>query len=227
MEILSKEALNNAIGKQSLWKSEISLICKLDYIRGIKGFDNLLNGKTIKEYGAVIHLIQHPKGLEIKLAESFNSNSAGLLFLNIKEVIIENKKSILVNKDRSIIGRAILGGLLMGPAGAIVGGLTGMKPAKKSLVPDSIVLITYIENGNSEEQIFFSCKNEDTREVIDFFKKINISISEMIESDFVDNIENSKEENIIDSLERLAKLKKDGFLTDEEFDLHKKKLLGL
>lgn len=43
------------------------------------------------------------------------------------KIIIEDKTT---EKDKSIVGRAVVGGLLLGPVGAIVGGMTGIGTKK-------------------------------------------------------------------------------------------------
>lgn len=220
MKILNKEELNSLIGKVGLFDNPKELTAKIDYIGGIEGFDSILKGKSQNEYGAVIHLIKHPKGLHIKLAETFKSNSIALVSDNIEKVVIEYKESIIKNKDKSVVGRAVVGGLLLGPIGAVVGGLSGLKSGQQLILPDTIIIINY-KYENSKLELFFSCKKDNLIETINFFKSIGIKTEEKKESDKTVSITDQN----IDKLERLAKLKADGFLTNEEFEEQKKKLL--
>lgn len=227
MKIFDKNELNNELGKVGFWDTPNSLNCKIEYLGGINGFDEILKGKTMKEYGAVIHIRQRPKGIEIKLAEDFSSNSVGLKFSQIKEIIIENKNSIIENKERSVIGRAVLGGLIMGSTGAMIGGLSGLKANEKTKIPDSILSFIYSTIDKSDNVICFACKIDDKKEVIDFFQKMKISITEIKESkDFKQSNDNTNVD-VVSQLEKLAKLKQDGFLTEDEFNIQKKKILGL
>ncbi|MBD3107907.1 hypothetical protein IEO70_05970 [Bacillus sp. AGMB 02131] len=61
-------------------------------------------------------------------------------------------------KDKSVVGRAVVGGLLIGPLGAIVGGISGIgsKKKKKSKL---FVVINYISKDGETKSISF----EDTR----------------------------------------------------------------
>jgi len=227
MKILNKNELNNELGKLSMWDSPFSLIGKIEYMGGIVGFDEILKGKSMSEHGGVIHILQRPNGIEIKLAKTFSSNSIGLKFNQIKEVVIENKENIIENKERSVIGRAVLGGLIMGPTGAIIGSLSGMKKDQKIIIPDSILSIVCSIDNKPENLICFSCKISNKKESSDFFRKIGITVSEKKESKESNQQKNINEIDVVSQLEKLAKLKQDGFLTEEEFNSQKRKLLGL
>lgn len=54
-------------------------------------------------------------------------------------------------KDKSVIGRAAVGGLLLGGVGAIVGGLSGQ--GKKAMKFDSVVSVIYHHNDNFHQVI--------------------------------------------------------------------------
>jgi len=70
----------------------------------------------------------------------------------------------LIEKSRSVIGRGIAGGLVFGPVGAIVGGLSGTKNKQKKK-QHSYLILNYIPSGGSDpvvltfEEIFPSLKN--------------------------------------------------------------------
>jgi len=220
MKILSKNELNDNFGKIGFFESPIQLIAKVEYIGGIDDFDKILKGQKQNEIDVVIHLIKRPKGIQIKLAGNLTSNSVAILSDRVEKVTIEHKDSIIRNKERSVIGRAVVGGLLLGPIGAVVGGLSALKQGQEIILPDSIVTIHYKSDTDNAE-IFFSCKKENLKDTSDFFKSIDIDVQELREAE--------KEITIVtdnlDKLERLAKLKADGHLTEEEFETQKKKLL--
>jgi len=221
MQTLDKNELNALLGKVGILDSPMELIAKIDYVGGIDGFDSLLNGQTQDEYGAVIHIIKRPKGLQIKLAKILKSHSVGLLDTQIKKVIIEHKDSIIKNKDKSVIGRAVIGGVLLGPLGAVIGGVSGLKKGQETIIPDSILILD-CEIDNSNLKLIYSCNKNKLPETKSFFSKLGIQIEEikgLIQRDI------DSESKKIDNLERIANLFKEGVLTKEEFDREKKNLL--
>lgn len=65
---VSKNLIREKIGKKSWLDNQQTLADKLDYVSGIDTFDEILNGKTMREFGAVIHLEKFPKGLLFSIA---------------------------------------------------------------------------------------------------------------------------------------------------------------
>lgn len=54
--------------------------------------------------------------------------------------------------EKSVIGRAVIGGLLMGPLGSIIGGMSGLSGSKKVQSKHHFVIIVY-HSDNIEKQI--------------------------------------------------------------------------
>ncbi|MCQ2308078.1 MAG: hypothetical protein MJ000_11045 [Bacteroidales bacterium] len=69
---------------------------------------------------------------ELKLHSPGTKNDATLEYSKITDVFYGPQSSI-VEKDKSIIGRAVVGGLLFGGAGAIVGAMTANGKKEKQL----------------------------------------------------------------------------------------------
>jgi len=91
---MTKEQLIAKVGKNSFLDDDITLAAKLNYNSGILIFDEYLDGKTLKQIGAVIHLTKHPKGLAIKIAKNFSSFPFGLAFDEIKKTVVSETASI-------------------------------------------------------------------------------------------------------------------------------------
>lgn len=91
---MTKEQLIDKIGKNGFFADNKTLAAKLHYDSGIPIFDEYLDGKTVKQIGAVIHLTKHPKGLAIKIAKHFSSFSFGLSFVEIKRTVISKAADI-------------------------------------------------------------------------------------------------------------------------------------
>lgn len=104
---MTKEQLNEKLGKNGFLADDQSLSGILTYENGISSFDEYLNGKTLKEINAVIHLTKHPKGLAIKIVKNFSSFLFALEFFEIdKTVVSENAETshlIFETKNQNII----------------------------------------------------------------------------------------------------------------------------
>lgn len=68
---MTKKEINEKIGKKWFLDNQQVLAARLDYISGIKIFDDILQGKTLIDIDAVIHLEKFPKGLLVKIAKGF------------------------------------------------------------------------------------------------------------------------------------------------------------
>lgn len=91
---LKKAELIEKVGKKSFLDNDYTLAAKLDYENGIPEFDTYLEGKTLKEIKAVIHLTKFPRGIVIKIAKNFSSFPFGLAFSEIKRTELKAKPII-------------------------------------------------------------------------------------------------------------------------------------
>ena len=71
----------------------------------------------------------------------------------INNVEIISEKDI-IEKQKSVVGRAVVGELLLGPLGAIVGGMSGIGDKSKSETHYYLV-INYISKDNTTEALSF------------------------------------------------------------------------
>ena len=173
--------------------------------------------------------------------ESFN-------YSDIIEVSYEENGSQLYTKSTGrTIGGAIVGNFLMGGAGAVVGGLSGASKQNKEIRNMDIKILlrstsrtscvlhfkdvdrvlktkeeadrklyeTYLKNANQAKDVLSV--------IIDDAKQASAPIAQPITQSVVAPASSS----VADELAKLAKLKADGILTDEEFRVQKSKLLGL
>lgn len=57
-------------------------------------------------------------------------------------------------KSKSVLGRAAIGGLLLGPVGAVVGGMSGLQGTKKKEKTREFIIINYT-TGNDETGVIY------------------------------------------------------------------------
>ena len=142
-------------------------------------------GNPIKN-GILINEIVHVSGIpdlnkdvkfRMKVSEENiiinNRQVIPLSRVNATEVI---KSTELVEKERNIVGRALIGGIVFGGIGAIVSGMTGLKNDKKSQDVD-ILIINYKDINGNDSQIVGMATNAI---IGTFLRKISKGINEII-----------------------------------------------
>lgn len=166
----------------------------------------------------------------------------------LESEIMEDGKTVTNTSRSSQIGGAIVGGVLAGGAGAVIGGLSGKKSSEKEI--NKIDLKVIVNNTKSPIKLI----NFLTADDIDFngkpfpikkdspkYKSAMSSINhwhsllglliKQTDSEDTGNTKNNKlNENInlsvADELNKLLQLKKEGILTEEEFNQQKQKILS-
>lgn len=129
MKFLNKKEISQKLGKFSFLsgKGENEILDKVKYLGGISIIDEMIQGVKVKpELLLDISFRMRPYGLELYFIQEFLTFRIGLEGDKINYWGLENQKIIKEKKSKSIVGRALLGGILLGPLGAIVGGMTGI-----------------------------------------------------------------------------------------------------
>ena len=173
--------------------------------------------------------------------ESFN-------YSDIMEVSYEENGSQLYTKSTGrTVGGAIVGSFLMGGAGAVVGGLSGESKQNKEIKNMDIKILLRSTSRTScvlhfkDVDRVLKTKKEDDRKLYETYLK-NANQAKDVLSVIIDDAKQAStpiaqpitqsvvapaSSSVADELAKLAKLKADGILTDEEFRVQKSKLLGL
>lgn len=169
--------------------------------------------------------------------------------LNYSDIIevsyIENGEQLFTKSTGRTVGGAIVGGVLMGGAGAVVGGLSGdTKQNKVVKIMDIKILLRSTEETSCVLHYMDSSNPLKTKEASDkshyeeFLK--NANKAKDLLSVIIDDAKQTafqvapvmsqpvapQPSSVADELMKLAKLKADGILTEEEFVAQKKLLLG-
>ncbi|MBR6031104.1 MAG: SHOCT domain-containing protein [Bacteroidaceae bacterium] len=167
-------------------------------------------------------------------------------YFDIIDVSYEENGNQLFSKSTGrTVGGAIVGGMLMGGAGAVVGGLSGdTKQNKEVKSMDIKILLHSTEQTSYVLHFMASTSPLKTKETADktrydeFLK--NANQAKDLLSIIIDDAKRNapqiapvvsqpvapKTSSIADELTKLAKLRADGILTEEEFQTQKAKLLG-
>lgn len=137
------------------------------------------------------------------------------------------------------LGRAVVGGLMFGGAGAVVGGLTGKTKGKSTTISEEYcnkmqVKITTTDIKNPILYITLISFNTQRNSAIykTALKEVN-QISEMLESIKNDNVNNAQETiknsdtSPTEEIKKYKELLDMGAITQEEYENKKKELLGL
>lgn len=202
------------------------------YMGGVDEIDTLMEQN--KTLSPDINFRMHSEGISIAFTFGvFESRYLAIPYKKITTWTIEEEDEIIKKVDKSVIGRALLGGLLLGPLGAMVGGMSGIGTKDMPYSPtNNNVLTLFCNLGGIDTIILFAIKKDDLSIIRNYFM---LNFSESYKNP--DDIKLEKEEQIIpnsishisvaDELKKLKELTDDGILTKEEFDAQKYKLLNM
>lgn len=149
------------------------------------------------------------------------------------------------------LGRAIVGGALFGTAGAVVGGLSKGRTSKTYL--SEITIVVTMREGKSLTIEFSPKQREKALKLYEQFnhaielvqkEQEEIEANHAKEQEFIQAIKEYEErlykeemqelarqiresDNYVDEIHKLKRLLDEGLITEEEFSLKKKSLLGI
>ncbi|TRZ37009.1 SHOCT domain-containing protein [Niallia circulans] len=156
----------------------------------------------------------------------------------------EDDETVSVTSRTSQLGGALVGGALAGGVGAVIGGLSGKQKQKRAVKSIKLILtIDDLENPiyTIEIERFHKPADTNSREyanaynvALNWFKLLEVIIKQ---GDKEYNVERNKQlmnndetkilnSSVADELTKLALLLREGVLTEEEFNIQKKRLLS-
>lgn len=148
-------------------------------------------------------------------------------------VIEDNTVQTTVKKNG--IGRAVVGGMLFGGAGAIVGATTGKSKVTETPVVRSLKVVATLENATIGEAVIpiISTATATNSKQYLFFR----GLADRVAAEFQKMIDPAEEAGLpdapgnpiseADELRKFKSLLDDGIISQEEFDAKKKQLLNL
>lgn len=124
----------------------------------------------------------------------------------------------------SSLGGAVLGGVVAGEAGAVIGSRKKREPIESTMIThdNRETFLNYFDDDDKRRTMFFEFKDFNTFN--DLIPEKEYGIVNTIKTNELLNKANSTEDIIL-MIRELAKLKDEGFLTEEEFTDKKKQLL--
>jgi hypothetical protein len=216
--------------KQKIGES-LSSISDFNITQKIIG-DNGLSGLAIDENKKEICLIKNDSGNLSYLIIPYRDLLSSEIF--------EDGKTITRTSRTSQFGSAIIGGLALGGVGAIIGGLSGKKTSTNQVnqidlritVNDTISPIYDINfmnvEGRGSELVYPGAISKARH----WQGLLEIIIRRADEEDRIKEgenknkiLKNDNNNSVADELSKLAELKNQGIITEEEFASQKKKLL--
>lgn len=130
------------------------------------------------------------------------------------------------------LGSAVAGGVLFGGVGAVVGGLTGGKKSKSTAtklqikitindINNPIVYINFIATETKKKSLVYKAAYASAQEILSV---LSIIKSVDTENSVTESINNT---SVADEILKFNNLLKEGIISQEEFEVKKKQLLGL
>lgn len=138
-----------------------------DYKKEINNINGFVDGRmTVDLYENGIQLFNY------KFNERNIKENAIILHIHKSQIISMNaySETEIKEKNKSIVGRAIVGGILTGGFGAVVGGMTGIGTKKKEVIKWCFVMEFWDVCSKSKETITLINASFDS---LDFIKKYN------------------------------------------------------
>ena len=170
-----KKEIEKLIGKpdKSFFGSP-GILVWLFYGGGIPELDNKLKEEVIPKT-LKLYTFLHKKGiyLQPESADTFRNRYRNIQVVipydRIINIRYKDKTGIETEtKNKSVLGRALIGGILLGPLGAAVGGMTGV--GQKDVTKSDFLLIHY-KKEDGEDGVIGLCgtRSEKTKIAIEKF----------------------------------------------------------
>lgn len=225
---------------------ELGKLYAFNYINAVKLSEKVGLKSTISVKNAGNYMFLMDSFFKVLVIIGRDKMHKSLNYSDIIEVsYIENGDQLFSKSTGRTVGGAIVGGVLMGGAGAVVGGLSGDSKQNKAVKNMDIKILLRNTDETSCVLHFMDSSNPlKTKESIDksHYEEFlnNANKAKDLLSVIIDDVKQTAAQaapvisqpaapqsiSVADELMKLAKLKADGILTDEEFVAQKKLLLG-
>lgn len=194
---------------------------KIWYAGGIKEIDS--NYDVSKPRGVMFSIYKYSKGLSFSIDTTlFNKKSLVLLDEDIKKITYTDS-SLVIKKRMGTIGKGLIGGAILGPAGLILGALKGHSDSNADKNTSLLVNI-YFETEKKKYVLLLEVGTKEKSNCLSF---LEYNYKDILSEDKDDSSSKEKNIDVASEIEKFHKLKESGVLTEEEFENKKKELLSL
>jgi hypothetical protein len=123
----------------------------------VVNFSSVQDGVPGIPAGLAIHVIADDESLTIESRLKRASDVVHLPYKQITGFARKTDREILtITKQKSVVGRAAVGGLLLGPLGAVIGGMDGQGAKRnKKIEIRTFFIINYISSGGETAVLLF------------------------------------------------------------------------
>jgi len=166
MKVIPKEDLDKQLGKKLSWLGNRAV--GLSYLSGIDVFNTVRDANP--KLPAHFDIIMRKDGIELAMMYGFKSTSVGIALSDIMAVELKLPEEIVTEKERSVLGRAVIGGVLLGPVGMLVGGMSGLQKGKQTEHTDAIFTMSVIQGGEESYLIASRKRGIELNVLRDFLK---------------------------------------------------------
>jgi len=184
------------------------------------------NGIAIDEQHAKVCLIRRVNGKLIHRVLGYGDILSSELF--------EDGETITKTVRSSQVGGALVGGLLLGGVGAVIGGLSGKKVGKAKVKRIELRLVVnnstnpthaicFLANETKRDGFVYKTASDQARQ---WAARMDVLIKRAEQETSACQIGPRTAISVSDELRKLAQLKSEGILSEEEFAAQKAKLLG-
>lgn len=145
--------INYENNKEEIKKDkENNIICKVS-LQHVSGLENLVQNIECK--------------IAVNEEQLFVDDKYVVKLSNIKSTQIIKGKELL-EQEKSMLGRALVGGILLGGIGAVIGSMTALKNEKQMKDVD-FLLIDYINSKNENAQLVFMAVENIEKKLAKYF----------------------------------------------------------
>jgi len=124
-------------------KKDKNSVCKFSHLDGLS---NVKKDFTVK-------VTQNDELQQLEFEQVLpKTDPLFLKYFQVCKVGIVTEKEI-EERDKSVVGRAVIGGLLLGPIGAVVGGTSGVGTKKETKIKNCLVINYHPTNDINEIKV--------------------------------------------------------------------------